>query len=178
MKLLLALFLLGITTAFSPEKEDLKIAWDENKKLSWSDFQGRPEPGKYVASTNSGISFTFSYTVKDGKVAMDYEVKSNFYPKLSWYIPAEVDDYILQHEQTHFDISELHARMLRKKIEATLFTNNAKREVEALYKEIERQRRSMQVKFDIETDHSKNEQAEFKWEVYIAKQLRDYERWK
>lgn len=156
-----------------------KMQWNENKQLTWSDFKGEPDMGdSFVASTNSGVSFSFSYKVKNGKMTMDYEVTCNFYPELSWYKPDLVSPYILKHEQTHFDISELYARKLRKAMEETSFSNNPKEEVNKLYQNIENARKKLQTKFDFETDHSKIEPVEIQWRRFVAKELKKYERWK
>ncbi len=155
------------------------MQWNEDRQLTWSDFKGVPDAGdSFVASTNSGVSFSFSYKVKNGKMTMEYEVLCNFYPELSWYKPNLVSPYVLKHEQTHFDISELYARKLRKAMEETSFSNTPKDEVNEIYQNMESARRELQTKYDFETDHSKNEPVEIKWRRFIAKELKHYERWK
>lgn len=177
MKFIAILLLLSLSTSL--EGDAVKISWSENRQLIWEDFQGVPDTGdSFVASTNSGISFSFSYKVKNQKMTMDYEVQCNFYPELSWYKAGLVTDYILKHEQTHFDISELYARKLRKVMEETSFSNNPKVEVNKLYQNLENARQQMQIKYDFETDHSKNEPVEIQWRNFIAKELKNYERWK
>lgn len=163
-----------------PAEADLvKMQWNENRQLTWNDFQGEPNRGDdFVASTNSGISFSFSYQTRNGKMTMDYEVLCNFYPELSWYKPDLVTPYILKHEQTHFDISELFARKLRKAMAETTFSNNPKEEVNALYEVIEKARQAMQNKYDEESEHSKNKTAELQWREFVAQELQAYDRWK
>lgn len=159
--------------------DEVKMQWNENRQLTWDDFKGVPNAGDdFVASTNSGISFSFSYQTRNGKMNMDYEVFCNFYPELSWYKKELVTPYILKHEQTHFDISELFARKLRKAMAETNFGSNLKDEVNAVYQEIETQRRQMQNQYDLESDHSKNEAAEMRWRTYVAEQLQAYGSWK
>lgn len=160
------------------ENDKIRIAWQQDRKLSWSDFKGKPESGNFIASTNSGISFSFSITKENDAERLDYTVRSYFYPESSWYLPKKIDKRVLQHEQTHFDISELHARKLRKMLTEAKFSKKIKPKVKSVYKEIERQRRQMQVRFDLETDHSNIKKAELQWEELIAKKLKEYERWK
>lgn len=155
------------------------MQWDEGRQLRWADFQGVPNLGAdYVASTNSGISFSFSYQVQNGKMTMEYEIFSNFYPKLSWYKPNRVSEYILKHEQTHFDITELYARKLRKAMAEKHFKQNPKDEVNALYNKIERERREMQNRYDGETEHSKNREVELQWRIFVGQELQKHDRWK
>ncbi|AFL79575.1 hypothetical protein Aeqsu_0043 [Aequorivita sublithincola DSM 14238] len=173
------LFTFIFSLIFFPQNISEKIIWNENQKLSWEDFRGKPNASaSFVATTNSGISFHYSYSTKNGVTDVEYSVESFFTPEGSWYIPNRVNPHILKHEQAHFDISELHARMLRKNIAGKKFTKNVKPVIEAIYQKVEQNRRAMQTKFDAETDHSRNEAKEAFWQTYIAQQLADYESWK
>jgi hypothetical protein len=177
MKLLLFMLVCLVSIPF--ESEPTKMQWNAQRQLTWEDFQGVPNLGAdYVASTNSGISFSFSYQVSDGVMTMQYEVLSNFYPELSWFKPTKVSEYILKHEQTHFDITELFARKLRKAMAETSFSNKPKQEVNAIYEQIERARRKFQNQYDRETEHSKNKSAEMQWRNLVAQELQKYDRWK
>lgn len=162
-----------------PQSDSEKMLWNENKKLTWEDFRGKPIPSaSFVASTNTGINFQYSYSLKNDEVSVEYSVASFFYPEKSWFQPGKVTQHILNHEQGHFDISELHARILRKNLDGKNFSKKIKSEIEAIYRQVEQKRRAMQVKFDAETDHSRNENKEILWEKDIAKQLQQYESWK
>ncbi|MAO11655.1 MAG: DUF922 domain-containing protein [Flavobacteriaceae bacterium] len=178
MKLFAALLIFTLSFFVSGENKE-KIAWNETRQLTWDDFRGSPpSSANFVASTNSGISFSFSYSEKNGNRTMEHDVTCNFYPDQSWFKPGKVSEYILKHEQTHFDISELHARILRKRIAETTFSKNVKKEIGALYHTTEQERQDVQNQYDLETDHSKNIEEEYRWRQKIAKQLKAYERWK
>ncbi len=178
MMLFLKFLFVSVLVLF-PSNDSEKMSWSETRKLAWEDFQGRPDQSAdYVASTNSGITFSYSYSEKNGERELDWTVQSHFYPKLSWYKKDKVSDYILKHEQTHFDITELHARMLRKKLENNRFSKRLKQEIETVYRENENERREMQQKFDSETTHSINREKELVWEVYVAELLKAHSRWK
>lgn len=156
-----------------------KIPWHEDRKLTWADFKGVPNgPPNYVASTNSGVSFSFSYRERNGVGEINFTVLSNFYPNLSWYRPSKVSDYILEHEQVHFDISELHARKLRQRLAIIPHDRDFKTIAEAMYDQNEADRREMQQQYDVDSDHSNVKEEEFHWRAYIAEQLLVYERWK
>ena len=162
-----------------PQSDSEKILWNENQKLTWEDFRGKPIPSaSFVASTNTGINFQYSYALKNDEVTVEYSVVSFFYPDKSWFQEGKVNQHILNHEQAHFDISELHARILRKNLAGQKFSKKVKSEIDAIYRQVEQKRRAMQVKFDAETDHSRNVEKEIIWEKQIATQLADYESWK
>jgi hypothetical protein len=175
MKLLLTFI---FTLLFFPQTNSDKIIWKENQKLTWEDFRGKPVPNaSFVASAKTGISFTYSYSIKNKEISVNHSVESFFSPEGSWFIPKLVSPFILKHEQAHFDISELHARMLRKNLDGKKFSKRIKSEIEAIYQQVEQKRRAMQTKFDAETDHSRNEEKEIEWEDFISKKLTEYERW-
>ncbi len=161
------------------EINEEKITWNEDRKLTWADFKGVPNgPLAYVASSNTGVSFSYSYRERNGVGEIKFAVLSYFYPNLSWYRSSKVSDYILAHEQIHFDISELHARKLRQRLAVIPHDREFKSKAETLYEIIEADRREMQLQYDVESDHSNANEEEFLWRAYIAEQLRVYQRWK
>ena len=162
-----------------PQHDSEKIPWDENRKLTWEDFLGTPvREANFVASTTSGINFGYSYTFENNNVNVEYSVESFFNTKTSWFIPEKVSKHILNHEQAHFDISELHARILRKRLDGQKFSKKVKSEIEIIYRQVEQQRKTMQKEFDLESDHSRNEEKENHWQQHIAKQLTEHDEWR
>lgn len=154
---------------------EYKLSWDAKKPLSWQNFQAAPNHGtRYDATTNSGISYSWSLTTGNGKDDFRYEVKSNFYPDLSWVKPNKTSDYLLAHEQLHFDISELHARKLRKAIQEYRMTKDVKQDLRKIYHAIESERQEMQKKYDLESKHSLQKDSEEKWQKYVKSELEKY----
>ena len=161
------------------EIDEEKIPWNQDRKLTWADFKGVPNgPSDYVASTNSGVSFSYSYRERNGVGEIKFTVVSNFYPDLSWYRPSKISDYILAHEQIHFDISELFARKLRQRLANIPHDRDFKSKAGNVYDQIEADRREMQFQYDVDSNHSNVKEEEFHWRAYIAEQLRVYQRWK
>lgn len=149
-----------------------KISYDDHPVLTWSDFKGAPVyDSEFHANTNSGFSYTWSYKTTNGEVDLQYEVYSTFYPNGSWVHPDHKTDKLLKHEQAHFDISEIHARKLRKAMQAYKPGRNIRKDLQKLYNYIELERVKMQGEFDLESAHSMNSQAEMKWQAHIAKEL-------
>gem|GEM_PF-6316406 len=56
----------------------------------------------FVASTSSEIVYSCKEVNGDKNIKIN--VSCNFYPQKSWYSKNDATDYILKHEQTHFDI--------------------------------------------------------------------------
>jgi len=149
-----------------------RIVWQPNKMLSWADFKGNPNGnGNFGASASSGISQSYEINNKGILDKSETTVVAHFYPEYSWYRAKDTTARLLKHEQTHFDITEVHARMLRARIQSYNFTSRSKEEVKELYEEIENKRRAMQRAFDEETNHSINKEIEKKWEGKIKRLL-------
>lgn len=149
-----------------------RITWQANKTLSWQDFKGNPNAnGSFVASTSSGMSQSYAISGDGMLDKKETQVTAHFYPEYSWYSAKDTTARLLKHEQTHFDITEIHARILNRRIQSYAFTSNSKKEVKALYEQVEEERRVMQRAFDKETNHSINREEEKKWEDKIAKLL-------
>lgn len=167
--------LLLFFVSFSATQND-KIFRRENIQLKWSDFQGNPdENNPFVATTVTGIQFKYSYSLNGETPEFDFSVESFFDRKKSWYKKDRVNAHVLEHEQTHFDITELHARKLRKILNEAVFSGDVKNEIEQIYIQVEEERKAMQNLFDAETNHSQNHEKEFYWRDFISKELEKYD---
>ncbi|MEH6408769.1 MAG: DUF922 domain-containing protein [Leeuwenhoekiella sp.] len=176
---MLRICILFFVLTFFPPKDYERLDWKENQKITWEDFKGKPDKlSSYAASVNSGISHNYALNSRGFLIKEESVVKAFFYPTLSWYKPDMVDRRILQHERLHFDISELHARKLRKRIAEYKFTENSQREIKKLYNQVEQEREEMQKAFDKESEHSQYRQAELFWESKISELLYEYDDWK
>lgn len=171
------LFLFLSSMSGYSQATEYKLSWDERKPLTWADFQGNPAPGtQFHASTNSGISYSWSLHRANGKDEFVYEVKSNFYPNLSWVKGGTDNPHLLAHEQLHFDISELHARKFRKAIKEYRISDNIKQELREIYYDIESQRQEMQNRYDEESQHSMKKDVEATWQAFVKQELKKYSR--
>ena len=139
--------------------EDETIAWRTARKLSWNDFMCTPEKqGDAVASTSTSLGI--AYQVKDGKLA--YDISCHFSKKKSWGLLKT--DYILAHEQAHFDITELHARKLYEALYNYDFNSATfKKDIAAIYERIVKEKEAMQEAYDSETDHSRKRRLQYEW---------------
>jgi predicted secreted Zn-dependent protease len=109
--LLGALFIRIIVAGQTTIKSDNTLEWNEFYKLQWSDFQGpRGESAIGDAGTAVKIKAVPFYVGKK----IEYDVFAYFDRKKSW--STDRSDELLAHEQLHFDIAELYARKIRKKV--------------------------------------------------------------
>lgn len=154
-----------------------KLFWKEDP-LTWSDFQAPVDTNSsFQANTNAGLSYAWGVKNDNGIISLQYEVFSFFNPHLSWVVPTSRTDYLLRHEQLHFDITELHARKLRKHLADLSIDKLGKKPKEVLnsfYTKVEKERAAMQLQYDQETNHSLNKEAEAKWQQFVKEELKKF----
>ncbi len=150
------------------------IAWSPDVKLAWGDFKAEPMNGRAAAVTASGITYRFTSESLGNKVDIDFQVTAHFYPNKSWYRPEHSDANILAHEQLHFDISEIFARKMRKRMKQTKFTRNVRREVKKIYAQINKELEAFQNTYDSETNYSRDREQQQLWKNKIATLLENH----
>jgi hypothetical protein len=166
--------LLGVLCIFLFVQDEETITWTESQKLHWGNFEGEPEYNtEAVAITASGITYGFSSKTYSNSDKIDYATKvlAQFYPEKSWYLKERVTDTVLGHEQLHFDITELHARKLRKRIKNTKFTKNIQKELSKIYDQVSVELRQMQNQYDEGSDYSRDYEGQVQWQKWIAIEL-------
>ncbi|MEO1031657.1 MAG: DUF922 domain-containing protein [Bacteroidota bacterium] len=156
------------------------MTWDETRKLTWADFKGDPNPNSdAVALTASGL--TFGYSVKtSGRriIGFTTSVEAHFYPNKSWYLKHKANDYILGHEQLHFDITELYARKFRAHLDRLVVNQNIKTQMDQIHEAINEALHKTQKTYDDQTQHSINVDAQKYWDTYIKDELQKLEKYK
>ena len=173
---ILSVFLWIITLQISAQKRDTdSFNYTEQPKLTWESFKGQiPVETPYAASVNTGVGLKWSYSTGEGKIDLQYNVEAYAQPNFSWVIEKEKDAELLKHEQLHFDITEVHARMLRKRISEYQFGRNIRKPMQRMLGEIKYEREKMQNDYDKETEHSKNKEQQKIWEDKVALLLEKY----
>lgn len=171
----ISFFLFFIT----PDYEDT-IIWSDNVKLTWDDFKGEKNiETEAVAVTASGITFAYKVKKANGKI-IDFttNIEAHFYPHKSWVVKELADDYILAHEQLHFDITELHVRKFKKQIGTVKASQKLGNELDRLHRNINKELALMQNQYDKESNNSINKDVQEKWSLLIPKELKKLEAFK
>jgi len=170
---IIILFLFHSLCLLSQNKEKT-IAWSKDRPLRWEDFHRTP-PSK---TTNGGITATnvvLTFLDNQGSI----KVQAVFFTKKSWVIPKYKSDYALKHEQIHFDIAELYARMLKRKIvEYKEFSlGNFRKKCKNIEYQLYKKRRAEQKKYDRDTNYSRNIKKQEEWNIKIAERLDELEKY-
>jgi hypothetical protein len=139
------------------------IPWTHNRILTWDDFQSAPNRGSdAVASTSTSLGL--AYQVKDR--ALTFEITCKFSKTKSW--GSLKTDYILAHEQGHFNITEIYARKLYQ--ELSLYKLNPRtyqQDLNRIYQKIVKEKENMQNLYDGQSDHSRNKKVQANWAEII-----------
>jgi len=147
------------------------IEWSNARKLTWNDFQGKPnDESDNAALTSSNINFQFGY----GSAGFNYTISCRFDKNQSWV--KVKSDHVLAHEQGHFDIAEIHARKLNKALKEYKYNRNTvSQDVNKIYEDIMKKHHETQSIYDKETDHSRNSAKQEEWYKKIANDLKSLE---
>jgi hypothetical protein len=88
-------------------------------------------------------------------------------------------DYLLNHEQIHFDMGEVFCRKMRKQYKEKPFPNSTfAQEASKLYNKILKEYNDEQKLYDKETNHSINKEKQAAWDIKVANQLKELEKFK
>ncbi len=141
------------------------------QQLDWNDFQGFVKPfSKWGAVISSNVYVEFDST---SQTFVAFAGQNN---QRSWTKAHSTDSassvYMLNHEQYHFNITEVHARMMNE----YLLKNPDIPEGSRLSKlaEIRVELNKMQDAYDEESDHSLVKHRQRRWEYQIDSLLREY----
>jgi len=162
------LYILSLTLLmFLSSTQTNLIEWGAERKLTWKDFKAHPDKNSTNAAlTSSSINIEFGYN----NSGLKYNIKCRFDQSLSW--GRIKNDYILAHEQGHFDIAEIHARILNKSLKAYKFNSRTVgKDVNRIYESIMKEHHAFQNQYDQETNYSRDPAQQNAWKIKIEETL-------
>ncbi|MCB9171238.1 MAG: DUF922 domain-containing protein [Flavobacteriales bacterium] len=166
--------------AFAPEQHGRSpehLLWPDHPTLSWSDFKGDPKtlPEGYAAITHSEISASYATDASGVRT----HVQCWFVPSLSPVSrTGRTSAMLLQHEQGHFDLTEVYARQLRQAFAHERLTRgNVAKRVSFLADSVTHALDARQDLYDRETHYGQEEAVQLTWTARITKELEALEPW-
>jgi hypothetical protein len=149
------------------------IVYNQHRKLGIADFKATPDEESVAAAiTSSGFMFKAGYRSFNGKATLMISVYCSFDKATSWMKENAKNNYILSHEQHHFDISYISTLLFIKKIKKTSFKQgNYMDRLKEVYSQAVADMETLQHRYDTETHNGilKDKQAE--WNKKIDDQL-------
>lgn len=194
MKLAICVFAsaLAVISAYAAEP----IEWSSTVKLAPMDFRNKVPPSA-TDGAHAWVALDVAWECRDG-IARSH-ARATFDPDQSWWrggtpniwggveeglsrsqldnrrTSAQRDQDLLQHEQLHFDLTELAARKIRRELDdlaracTTPGSNDAIGNAVAA---IEGAWSDEQARYDKDTDHGTNGVKQRQWELRVRKELR------
>lgn len=175
---------------------DAIIEWDRARPLAWDDFRGKVRAGaedEQVAESMTSLSWSFRYEIEwiaDDCVytVLDIASTAEFHPDGSWVRPDKDTPDILEHEQIHFDITQIHRERFASTVSDLIgrsrdcpngnrrsATRNVERELRELigqrYEEIWQAHLTEQAAYDTETRHGINRARQSDWTTSVRNRL-------
>ena len=149
------------------------IEWDADNKIKWDDFQAKIDSTSPFQAECTTLFKRFFYLRNDSVFC---RIKTFFNPEKSWKKSTNLDNcYDLNHEQLHFDITEIFARKIRQSI----INNNLNEEtMQKIYNENAKLCNDFQVLYDKETNHSINKINQYIWSKKINSLLLSLDQYK
>jgi uncharacterized protein DUF922 len=150
------------------------IVWQADSLLKKEDFKARAKGSSGpLGFTDSGI---FLYPGEDNGQLIFY-VEALFFKSKSYIV--KYSDYVLKHEQLHFDIAELYARKLRQKISELDFkkVKDVKGDITKYYKQTFNEFRKEEEKYDKDTQHGANPAKQQLWMDDIQKRIKELDKY-
>lgn len=168
-------FLFSFSQTFSSQA----IEWSPDRKLNFNDFKGNMPLKTNVDDTNFEIAGEVIAEIKYKIVSTSIwtgNIKVKIYAVLDtekcWINKEHISNYVLNHEQKHFDISHIFASKLQNIVNSRIksvkdFNDNFQK----LYDEIYNEESLFQLKYDLETKHGLNVEVQNKYNDIISKMI-------
>lgn len=182
------LLLADLLYAQTPSKDI--IIWQENRPLTLSDYKVVSDKTKSLrpkvaAITRTGITYSFSSEKNSTNTA---NITVNFYAtvhkphsvikqKVLNLSPRRQKD-LIDHEQRHFDISEIFARRATQALGHIFLKKNYASQIKDLMKKVFSEAEDYQYLYDRETANGENEAAQEIWDKKILNGLNRLKQYK
>ena len=151
------------------------MPYAQHRVLTWADFKGTPPAAASAVAAETAYALIHGAECTGSR--FEFRVVAAFRPKISWVKPAMFRTPAdsargLRHEQTHFDLAELHARRLRRYYAeligpCQISTND----LTATANRILQNEKAAQVQYDADTDFGRAVAQQTRWEKDVADQL-------
>ena len=151
------------------------LIWSADRPLTIADFKGAAPAVTGQEGARTAYSL-FNGALCTGQ-RFQYSVIAAVLPGQSWMSPTvrastEISARTLRHEQTHFDLTEVHARRLRKTFaEMTQPCTRTEAQLRAVSERVIRDEALEQRRYDDATNHGRNTAQQTVWDREVAARL-------
>ena len=153
---------------------DHAFAWSGGRRLTWDDFQGDPPT---EGSEGAKTFYTLYSAWKCRGDVFEFRVIAGFRPRQSWVKAVVLNDTtqrrtVLGHEQTHFDLAEVHARIMRRAFgDLVRPCSQTDAQLSALAQRLAQEEKAEQRRYDAETNHGLVAARQAAWTLQTRRRL-------
>ena len=147
------------------------MAWSASRVLQLSDFRAAVPPG---AVEGARTAYVLSYGMWCRAAVFRFSVSASFLPAQSWVKPRALSDppegrRILNHEQTHFNQTEVFARKMRRFFQDQLYNpcGQTEAQLNALADRFVTDEAEAQQRYDDETSFGRIPEQQRVWDKNI-----------
>lgn len=149
------------------------VFYSPDRRLSWSDFRESPNRSSgYNATIFTSLAMEGSPFMEEGVLVLPVEVKVYMLPESSWAKSGGKNDYSLNHEQKHFDVTRIVGNRLINRLKALNVTpENYEAAVNDAFLDSYREMNKLQEIYDASTRHGLDREAQSRWNAIIDQAL-------
>ena len=160
-------FLLCVSKLFGQANDSLVLF---TKSIEWSLFKGIPDSD----SLGARISTTIHLEIRRVNVwngVLHFKAHALMNPSKSWVTSGYADLYTLQHEQTHFNLTEICARGLQTELNQMKLKSKKTTLIQATLTKWQHKLEVLQKQYDLETKGGNDHVAQNTWNEKIIAEL-------
>lgn len=147
------------------------IYWNQRRMLDWEDYRVKTSfSANETAVARSAWDYDTPWYTKGAMLYIN--INTVFVKNASWVKKGNESEYLLRHEQGHYDIAEVNARKYRKAIKEFTFKRaTIKNDLDSLHQYYYSLCLKEQEQYDLDTKHSENKEVQEQWTSQIIGEL-------
>ncbi len=149
--------------------------YHNSRPISWADFKGELPLSQYGASIFTNIAFDLEMSIQNQVLKAFFTPKVYMVQGMSWVKSSTKNEYSLEHERLHFDITRVAMNRYIKRVQQlNEFTpDDLQSRIQYEYLEAYREMNRLQKQYDEETGNGTDESAQLFWQIQVQKWLQE-----
>jgi hypothetical protein len=164
---IIILFLLSVSKIFSQANDSLVLF---TKSIGWNLFKGTPDSDTLGAKISTSLHLEI-HKVNVWNGTLHFKAYALMNPSKSWVKSGYADEYTLQHEQTHFNLTEICARRLQTELKQMKLKSKKSTLIQATLSKWQSKLEVLQKKYDLETKGGNDHVRQNIWNEKIIAEL-------
>lgn len=168
MKVILLIIFCITTLLLVAQSNDSSITFTPH--LDWRFFKGVPNNDTSAAVISTTISVAVErVSIWNGKIT--FKACAIMHPSKSWVRPGYAVEYVLQHEQTHFNITAIHAWKLQEALNNKKIYSQSSPLINSFIHKWQKEMVYMQDQYDRETKNGQDSTVQNIWNKKVLTEL-------